>query len=140
MRPFRVSSLVIGILIPVAPSAAAQVNAAFLDYVELRIEVKHWAPDAMVRLTFLEGPDSLRGVVRDVPVRSRLRIPGPSLKVRVEPLGVPALTTVHVEARWGGELVTDGSVTGIGALVHVDRGFISVSTSPPPWVGQPKFF
>jgi hypothetical protein len=140
MRPFRVSNLVIGILIPVAPSAAAQVNAALLDYVELRIEVKHWAPDDMVRLTFLEGPDSLRGVVRDVPVRSRLRIPGPSLKVRVEPLGVPALTTVHVEVRWGGELVSDGSVTGMGALVHVDRGFISVSTAPPPWVGQPRFF
>ena len=49
MRPFRVSNLVIGILIPVAPSAAAQVNAALRDYVELRIEVKHWAPDARVR-------------------------------------------------------------------------------------------
>ena len=139
MRPFRVSNLVIGILIPVAPSAAAQVNAALRDYVELRIEVKHWAPDAKVRLTFLEGPDSFRGVVRDVPVQFRLRIPGPSLKVRVEPLGVPALTTVHVEARRGGELVSDGSVTGMGALVHVDRGFISVSTSPRG-VWQPKFF
>jgi hypothetical protein len=140
MRPFRVSNLVIGILIPVAPSAAAQVNAPIRDYVELRIEVKHWAPDAMVRLTFLDGPDSLRGVVRDVPVRFRLRIPGASLKVRVEPLGVPALTTVHVEAWRGGELLSDGSVTGMSALVHVDRGFISVSTSPPPLVWQPKFF
>jgi len=140
MRPFRVSNLVIGILIPVAPSAAAQVNAALRDYVELRIEVKHWAPDAKVRLTFLEGPDSFRGVVRDVPVRFRLRIPGQSVKVRVEPLGVPALTIVHVEARRGGELVSDGSVTGMGALVHVDRGFISVSTSPPPLVWQPRFF
>jgi hypothetical protein len=139
MRPFHVSNLVIGMLISVAPSAAAQVNAALRDYVELRIEVKHWAPDAKVRLTFLEGPDSFRGVVRDVPVRFRLRIPGQSVKVRVEPLGVPALTTVHVEARRGGELVSDGSVTGMGALVHVDRGFISVSTWPP-LVWQPKFF
>jgi len=135
-----VSNLVIGILIPVAPSAAAQVNAALRDYVELRIEVKHWAPDGKVRLTFLEGPDSLRGVVRDVPVQFDLRIPGPLLKVRVEPLTVPALTTVHVEAWRGGELVSDGSVTGRGALVHVDRGFISVSTSPPRLVWQPRFF
>jgi hypothetical protein len=140
VRPFRVSNLVIGILIPVAPSAAAQVNAALRDYVELRIEVKHWAPDAKVRLTFLEGPDSLRGVVRDVPVQFDLRIPGPLLKVRVEPLTVPALITVHVEAWRGGELVSDGSVTGSGALVHVDRGFISVSTSPPRFVWQPRFF
>jgi len=140
VRPFRVSNLVIGILIPVAPSAAAQVNAALRDYVELRIEVKHWAPDGKVRLTFLEGPDSLRGVVRDVPVQFDLRIPGPLLKVRVEPLTVPALTTVHVEAWRGGELVSDGSVTGRGALVHVDRGFISVSTSPPRLVWQPRFF
>ena len=140
MRPFRVSNLVIGILIPVAPSAAAQVNAALRDYVELRIEVKHWAPDAKVRLTFLEGPDSLRGVVRDVPVQFDLRIAGPLLKVRVEPLTVPALTTVHVEAWRGGALVSDGSVTGRGALVHVDRGFISVSTSPPHFVWQPRFF
>jgi hypothetical protein len=140
MRFFRVSNLVIGILISGASSAGAQVNATLRDYVELRIEVKHWAPDAKVRLTFLEGPDSLRGVVRDVPVRFLLRIPGSSLKVRVEPLGVPALTTVHVEARWGGELVSDASVTGMGALVHVDRGFISVSTSPRPGVWQPKFF
>jgi len=139
MRPFRVSNVLIGLLIPVAPSAAAQVNAALGDYVELRIEVKHWAPDAKVRLTFLEGPDSLGGVVRDVPVRFRLRIPGQSVTVRVEPLGVPALTTVQVEARRGGELVSDGSVTGMGALVHVDRGFISVSTWPPG-VWPPKFF
>ena len=140
MRPFRVSNLVIGISIPVASSTAAQVNAPIRDYVELRIEVKHWAPDAKVRLTFLEGPDSLRGVVRDVPVQFDLRIPGPLLKVRVEPLTVPALTTVHVEAWRGGELVSDGSVTGRGALVHVDRGFISVSTSPPRFVWQPRFF
>jgi hypothetical protein len=139
MRFFRVSNLVMGIVIAGAPSAAAQVNAALGDYVELRIEVKHWGPDAKVRLTFLEGPDSLRGVVRDVPARSVLRIPGPSLKVRVEPPGVPALTTVHVEAWHGGELVSDGSVTGTGALVHVDRGFISVSTSPLGF-WPPRFF
>src|SRR5262245_29193414 len=116
MRFFSVSNLVMGIVIAGAPSAAAQVNAELGTYVELRIEGKHWGPDAKVRLTFLEGPDSLRGVVRDVPVRSVLRIPGPSLKVRVEPSGVPALTTVHVEAWHGGELVSDGSVTGTGAL------------------------
>jgi hypothetical protein len=140
VRPFRVYNLVIGILIAVAPSAAAQVNAALRDYVQLRIEVKHWAPDAKVQLTFLDGPDSLRGVVRDVPVLFDLRIPGPSLKVRVEALTVPALTTVHVEAWRGGELVSEGSVTGRGALVHVDRGFISVSTSPPRLAWQPRFF
>jgi hypothetical protein len=139
VRPFRVSNLVIGILIPAAPSAAAQVNTALRDYVELRIEVKHWAPDARVRLTFLEGPDSLRGVVRNVPVRFVQRIPGQSLKVRVEAVAVPALTTVHVEAWRSGELVSEGSVTGGVALVHVDRGFISVSTSPPG-VWQPRFF
>ncbi len=140
MRFFRVSKLVMGILISGAPSAAAQVNAALHDYVELRIEVKHWAPDAKVRVTFLEGPDSLRGVVRDLPVRASLRIPGPSLKIRVEPLGVPALTSVYVEAWHGGELVSDASVTGMGALVHVDRGIIAVSTFPLPLVWQPKFF
>jgi len=69
MRPFRVSNLVIGMLIPVAPSAAAQVNAALRDYVGAPHRSQALAPDARVRLTFLEGPDSLRGVVRDVPVR-----------------------------------------------------------------------
>ena len=117
-----------------AVAARAQTNAAARDQVHLSIQVRNWTPAARVRITFLQGPDSLRDVVRDVATPFGLTLPArTALKVRIEPMAGAHVTTVQVQVLRGTALLSEGSITGASTVVSVNRGTISLTSVAPGW-------
>ena len=103
------------------------------DGIRLRVQVRSTALPATVRLRFLNGADSLNGVSRIVSVPYDQIFPTEQLRVRVEPTNPGAKVQVAVERWRAGVLEDQGSITGQGVLVHIQRDVLRLAAGPVHW-------
>ena len=142
MRVVPIYLYLAGLLVAVSPALPAQATVASGDQIRLRIDGERtnpevWPPRGKVKITFLDGPDSLRSVTREVSLPFSVAVSGDRLKVTIEPLGAAEVTTVRVEAQRDAKVLSEGTVTGRGAYVDVHGGSIllgTLSSAPGPTV------
>ena len=137
MRVVPISLNLAGLLVAVSPALRAQATVASGDQIRLRIDGERtnpevWPTRGKVKITFLDGPDSLRSVTREVSLPFSVAVSGDLLKVTIEPLAAAEVTTVRVEAQHDAKVLSEGTVTGRGAHVDVRGGSIILGTSSVP--------
>ena len=115
-------------------SRAHAQNVVAGDEVRLSVEVRDWTPAAKVRVhvTIVDGPDSLRDLVREMNPPFGLKLPArTSLRVLIEPVAAAPVTIVRAQLLRAGAIISEGSMTSMGALVSVDQGTLSLSATGP---------